>query len=52
MTPSNKIKALFDQIDTGKMESDKVKILKAIIEQPRTIESFTLVGMNYSTTKL
>lgn len=49
MEPSNKIKALFEQIDSGKMESDKVKILKAIIEKPRTIESFTLIGMRYST---
>lgn len=49
MNPSNKIKALFDQIDSGKMESDLTKILKAIIEKPLTIEHFTSLGMRYST---
>ena len=49
METSNKIKALIDQVESGKMETDLKKILGEIMISPKTIENFTLKGMAYST---
>jgi len=49
MDTSNKIRALFEQIHSGKMESDSAKILRAIIVSPKTLEYFVARNMKYST---
>ena len=50
MIHSNKIKALIEQVESGKMETDIKKILKEIMSGPKKIDYFTKnFGMHYST---
>jgi DNA-binding transcriptional ArsR family regulator len=46
---SNKIDAFLHQINSGKRETDKVKILKIIKQKPSTLEHLTLYGYKIQT---
>lgn len=46
---SNKIDAFLNQINSGKRESDKIKILRIIKEKPITMENLILLGFKIQT---
>lgn len=46
---SNKIDAFLNQINSGKRESDKVKILRIIKQKPITMENLILLGFKIQT---